>query len=77
MDLDLDKENKYMEKLFFSVRARAKQVASTAFNGATALCENVRLHLSDRNQCSIIELRKNARSLSQMARQSETQPRRL
>ena len=58
MEYDADKENKYLEKLFFSVRARAKQVANAASNGATALLENARLHFSDCNQCSIIELRK-------------------
>ena len=78
MDVDADKENKYLEKMFFSVCARAKQVASTAFNGgATALFENARSHFSDRNQCSTIETRSKRTLTSKITRQAETQPQRV
>ena len=74
MDLDADTENKYLEKMFFSVHARAKQVASTAFNGATALFENARSHFSDRKECSTIETRSEFTLTPKIARQAETQP---
>ena len=62
MVLDADKENKYLETLFFFLSvARVKQFASTAFSGGiAALFENARSHCSDRNQCSSIETRSNA-----------------